>query len=741
MPPETITSVELSKIMGKSDRTIQRQAKKDAWPHRTLNGRGDKAYVVASLPEPIRLQVITRSSQTPLLDNPTALIPFSPQSAPAPHTLSIYKGMDGPRIIPVGSPDLPGWKNRLALAKADLVRMYLAEKHRAKQAGQSLTLAAQTWVKGYNTGLLVPQLYAILGSTSWQSVETWARALRDMGGLDYTALAPAYGKRLGQSKVTDDEFNAALSYALHPNRLRMSEVMRLTKLTLSRRGLESPSSPDTIRRAVLAWKKTHYDQWVFCREGEKALNDKCLPYLERDIGLLDVGDVLVADGHVLNFHILHPFTGRPARMTMISWYDWASCYPVGQEIMPTENVQCVAAGLRRAIQTIGKMPKVAYLDNGRAFKAKAFTNQEVDFEAAGFYGMFARCGIEALFAWPYNAQSKPVERFFGTFNELERLMPTYSGASIGDKPAHMLRNEMLHKALHDKRYGGWVPTIQEAMQIIYGWIDEYAQRPHAGLKGLCPGDVLAAGRGPGVDDEALRLLMMSMEIKTVNRNGIHLFGRNYYDEALYGYKDRVLVRYDLEDLSRVYVYDISGSRLLCEAEPVQQVHPVARLLGGPDDMAAVKEGIRQKRHLKKATESVARAYVAEAPRLVEMPERVEGQRSEVRGQRSDIGHRTSDIRRLPRGEAEHIEAEAAKMKVVELRPKAEPIYVSESDRYEALLERECRGTDLELDDMAFMRYFEKTEMYRELKDRMEFLRELYLVPEGISRRDAETQRG
>ena len=680
-----------------------------------------KVYLVSSLPGDIRMQIAVSRGRagTTMVEKSADIVPFSSNGAGRPLGFPIYKGMGVASAVPVGSPDLPEWKNRIALARADLIRLYTMEKEQARSIGESKTATANLFIKGYNTGQLRPKLFDILGKTSVQTVDAWSLKFRK-SNFDYAVLAPAWGNRLGASKVSDAEFNTALSYWLHPNRLRVSEVTRLTKMTLRKRGLDSPAHVDTIRRALSEWKKTHYDQFVFCREGEKALNDKCLPYVERDIGLLDVGDVLVADGHTLNFQILHPFTGKPVRMTMITWYDWASCYPVGQEIMPTENVQCVAASLRRAITTIGKMPKVAYLDNGRAFKAKIFTSEDVDFEDAGFFGMFARLGIETIFAWPYNAQSKPVERFFGTFNEMERLMPTYTGASIQDKPAHMMRNEKLHRKMHEKKYGGWVPTVQEAFKVIDAWVEEYAQRPHLGLKGLCPGEVLAAGKGTGVDEAALRFLMMSMDVKSVRRNGVRFMGRNYYDDAIYGYKDRVLIRYDLEDLSRVFIFDKTGTRFLCTAEAVQSVHPVAKITGRPEDMAAVKEGIRVKRSRKKATESAARAYVEDAPSLVVLPERVElkAQSSKLKG----------EPKRLPRAEAEHIEAEAAKMTVLTLTPKKpDPIYLSDSDRYEGLLESECQGQEMVLDDMAFMRYFEKTDVYRQLESRFEFLRELYIA--------------
>lgn len=694
---------EIAEVLGISERAVRKRAEKVKWPY-INGGNGAKLFIFSKLQEGIRLSLAKSKEMVPYI-NKVEIVDYR---------------------APVGSPELTDWQNRIALARADLIRAYLEEKKRARGEKRSVVEAAETFIRGYNTGQLMPRVFEVIGKTARQTVEAWVKKFRD-ADYDYTALATGWGNRKGQRKITDDEFNTILSFGLHPNRLRISEIVRLTKTSLKKRQIPSPSSKDTLRRALKDWIKTNYDKWVSCREGEKALNDKCLPYLERDAGLLEVGEVLVADGHTLNFQILHPFTGTPVRMVMITWYDWASAYPVGWEIMPTENVQCVAAGLRRAILTLGKMPKVAYLDNGKAFKAKIFTDKTIDFEEAGFYGMFARLGIETLFAWPYNAQAKPVERWFGTFNELERLMPTYTGASIADKPARLLRNEKLHQKIHEKKYGGWVPTIEEANRIIAGWVLEYAQRPHRGLKGLHPGEVLLSGKGVGVDEKALRYLMMSIEIKRVHRNGITFYGRNYYDDALYGYKDRVMIRYDLGNLSKLYVYDVTGAKLLCVAEAIKPVHPVAKLTGRKEDLQLVKEGIKRKRALKKATEIAARAFVENTPDLITIPET-----TGLKTCPTDNKRKTKKHTILPRAEAERIEAEAAKMKVIELTPKEpDPVYMTEPDRYEALLERECKGEDLSLDEMQFMRYFEKTDIYQSLKERMVFLREFFIAgPEG-----------
>jgi putative transposase len=721
---QTISIPEMAKILGINERSVRRRSECENWQF-VQGPRKVKLYYINSLPEDVKMAVISQRAKD-MAQSEDYLLPL-----PIKKTLIVSSNPANTQVVPVGSPDLADWQNRIALAWADLIRLYTTEKNNAKSKGISKVEAAKIYIKGYNTGSFLPNVFAAIGKTSVKSVERQYKKYRD-SAYDYAVLAPKWGGSLGRSKVTDDEFNIMLSFALHPNKLKISEVVRLTKMKLKKEGIESPSCKDTLRRAIVNWRKTNEDKWVFCREGEKALNDKCLPYLERDINVLDVGDVLVADGHVLNFLILNPFTGKPCRMSMVMWYDWASCMPVGWEIMPTENIQCVAAGLRRAIITLRKMPKIAYLDNGKAFKAKVFTDKNIDFEEAGFYGMFARLGVETIFAWPYNAQSKPVERFFGTFSELERLMPTYSGTSIETKPAHMLRNEKLHQKLHEKRYGGWVPTIDEANNIIAGWVNGYSARPHRGLKGLCPGEVLKSGQGKGgVDEVAIRYLMMSMEIKRIKQNGVSFMGRSYYDDALYGMRDRVTIKYDFEDLSKVFVYDLTGARYICTAEALEKVHPMAKLLGTKDDMALVKEGIKRKKSAKKQTEKVAREWVESAPALVEIPERI--------GHGAEGMAKMVEIRREPGKltpeEAAQIELEASEMKILEIRPKKkEPIYMSEPDRYEDLLERECKGEELALDDMAFMRYFEKTDMYKQLKVRFDFLYEHFMAPDEAEER-------
>ena len=461
-----------------------------------------------------------------------------------------------------------------------------SQNHRPKKE------IVQHFLSLYNTGLLLPDVYKDLREISRSTLYNW---IKSTGPED---LIPSYGGA-GQSKITEHEKNLLLTLLLHQNRLKTAYAITLTKEYLVRTKIESPSSPATLRRFADQFRREHYDLWILHREGEKALNDKVLPYAERDWHLLDVGDGLVADGHRLNFQVIHPVTGKPCRAALVLFWDWRSSYPLGWEIMVEENIQCVASALRNAIVALGKTPKWVYLDNGKAFKARIFT-EDINFEDSELPGMFARLNINYHFAQPYNAQAKPIERIFGVLNEqLERMVPSYTGASINDKPAWTRRNEKLARSVHDP----YVPTIPEAGGLIRAWRDQYAERPSRARDGLRPVDIYNDGKGPGADPADLVYLMMDREIKQVHRNGVTWLGWHWYDEAMYGLKDKVLIRYSLSDLSQIYVF--YKNEYLCVAKPIEQVHPMASESESPKDIEAVRQVIRLKQKVKNTTRKLS----------------------------------------------------------------------------------------------------------------------------------------
>jgi len=506
--------------------------------------------------------------------------------------------MNEDRVIVFSSSD------EIAYYRAGLIKGFEDE---ASKRGVLVRKFVDQFLTLYNSGACLQGTYKKLGSVSRRTFYRWIKTF-NQGGVE--TLIPQSGKK-GMSKITEHEKNILLTLLLHANRLKIAYGITLAKEYLKKRGHESPSSPATLRRFIDQFKKEHYDIWVLRREGEKALNDKVVPYAERDWRLLEVGEGLVADGHRLNFQVVHPVTGKPCRAALVLFWDWRSSYPLGWEIMLEESIQCVASALRNAIITLGKIPKWVYLDNGKAFKARLFT-EDVSLEDTGLPGMFARLNINYHFAQPYNAQSKPIERMFGIMNEqFERLVPSYTGGSIADKPAWTKRNEKYARSLHDP----FVPRIPEANDLIRAWRDRYAEQPTRGRDGLRPIDIFSEGRGPGVDPARLIYLMMHGESKQVHRNGVTWLGWHWHDEAMYGLKDKVVIRYSLSDLSQIYVFH--KNEFLCTARPVEQVHPMASESENPKDMEAVKEVNRLKKKVKNSTLKASDLLESEAASQVD----------------------------------------------------------------------------------------------------------------------------
>lgn len=500
-----------------------------------------------------------------------------------------------------------------ALAKLDLIRKWQEFRRKAVNKLQ----ADYDFVKLHNSSN--SYLFNVLGKISRGSLHRWKASLD--GTEDYTRLIPNY-KYVSINEyrtcLTDEEIKIFMGLLLHPNRICIGKAIALTKYKLKEQGQSFIPADITFRRYAKWFKDNNYDKWVLARDGEKALSDKVEPYIKRDASLLDVGDILVADGHKLAFQVINPFTGKPCRATLVGFLDWKSTALVGYEIMLEENTQCIASALRNAIINLDMIPKIVYQDNGRAFRAKYFTDDK-GFGELGFYGLYAKLGIETVFARPYNARSKVIERFFKEFQEgFEKLMPSYVGSSIINKPAYLKRNEKFHSNLHNALLVGgvkracsgadssplppirYIPTIEETIKMIDMWLKFKNSQPCTNAPNMTIAEVLENRKKQNIDKSLLDDLMLATEVKTIQRNGVRFLNCDYFDERLYGFRGKVLVKYNLFDLTNVKVFTPKGE-YLCTAERVTETHPMAKILGTVEDLEDYKQKIQKQQKLKRKT--------------------------------------------------------------------------------------------------------------------------------------------
>ena len=481
----------------------------------------------------------------------------------------------------------------IALAKFDLVYHY----RDFVNTGKNKCEATDDFLQIYNSQLQYSEIYVKLGKVGKSTLYRWDKKLRENKD-NWEALVCTYPQQKTGNKLSSAEEEIFMSLLLHSNKTNIGKAITLTKHILKERGITEFSCDMSFRRFAEQYKREHYDVWVFAREGTKALRDKVVPYIERDISKLEVGDVIIGDGHRLAFQVINPFDGKLCRPTLAAYQDWKSGALVGFEIMLEENTQCIASALRNSIINLGKIPKYIYQDNGKAYKSKYFT------ETDGITGLFVKLGIQAIFAKPYNAKAKPIERFFREMQDcFERLLPSFVGSCIDNKPAYLKRNEKFHKEHHNE----YIPTIEEVIQLLNKWLKLHYSQPCKNVKGKTIGEVLEAGRGSGVDIDMLDDLMMATEIKRIGRNGIRFLKADYYDECLYGLRTNVVIKYSLFDLSKIKVYSTNG-KFLCIATRMESVNPLANYTDNVKDVEDLKQRIKQQQRLEQQT---IEAYMSE----------------------------------------------------------------------------------------------------------------------------------
>lgn len=573
-----------------------------------------------------------------------------------------------------------------ALAKLDLIRKWQEFRRKAVNKLQ----ADYDFVKLHNSSN--SYLFSVLGKISRGSLHRWKASLD--GTEDYTRLIPNY-KYVSVNEyrtcLTDEEIKIFMGLLLHPNRICIGKAIALTKYKLKEQGQSFIPADITFRRYAKWFKNNNYDKWVLARDGEKALSDKVEPYIKRDASLLDVGDILVADGHKLAFQVINPFTGKPCRATLVGFLDWKSTALVGYEIMLEENTQCIASALRNAIINLDMIPKIVYQDNGRAFRAKYFTDDK-GFGELGFYGLYAKLGIETVFARPYNARSKVIERFFKEFQEgFEKLMPSYVGSSIINKPAYLKRNEKFHSNLHNALLVGgvkrarseadsspqppirYIPTIEETIKMIDMWLKFKNSQPCTNAPNMTITEVLENRKKQNIDKSLLDDLMLATEVKTIQRNGVRFLNCDYFDERLYGLRGKVLVKYNLFDLTSVKVFTPKGE-YLCTAERVTETHPMAKILGTVEDLEDYKQKIQKQQKLKRKTiNSVKKLLTNDEIKLIEARSNQEEMENSNKFQK-EFKARSNGVQKINNGE------------------KSLPIFKNNSEKYEYLIKHNPSDT-------------------------------------------------
>ncbi|WP_302148902.1 DNA-binding domain-containing protein [uncultured Desulfovibrio sp.] len=726
MATETYSTQAIAALLAVTDRAIQIRAKRESWQSLPRAGRGGgKLWIVSSMPaetvQAIRAALATQAA-------------LACADAPLPAA--------NPAARPAALAAVPDKKLDMARARHRIVLEWRACMERAKAEGGSAREASKAVVVAYNAGLLLPAwVHEAVPVVSEKTLYRWEKSVRDGDG--FAALADRRGAwtrggAKGAGQLGEAAETLFLKAYLHDRKPSVHLAWMATGAALEKQGLPAPSY-SSVMRFFKRYDSLHHDVVVWMREGNKATTDNALPYMTRDSRILEPGDVLVADGHKMNFTVINPDTGKPCRMTLVGWLDWASGMFLSFEIMVSENTQAIASSLHRAILKLGKRPRAVYIDNGQAFKNKFFENKDADVEE--FDGLYLRLGIHVQHSAPYQARTKVIERWWGDFDrQAAVLMDSYVGRDIADKPAHLRRNETWLA----RQQSGYVPTVADVQRLVMEYARWKAQQPHPTRPGSTPWDVFDAGRGPGFSEEEktdlARQFLYRREV-TPSRCRVRMLGLEYESDALYGVNKPLTAYYSYADMREIYLYD--GQRFLGTARPVATVNPLAVVLGDDADMRRISEANKKAARLRKQTRDLAeRISGAAGETLLELPYmRGVAQRRQpvvVQG----TGHANGRDRIGPASTPQVSEAErraidgAVQAALERRKASAAPVYTlpayfsSELEKYDVLFRlRHEDGMDLNAADAAFMASYEAGREYQTTTGRRyEQLLRLYDTP-------------
>ena len=430
--------------------------------------------------------------------------------------------------------------------------------------------------------------------------------------------------RKGTSDIHETVWQAFLYYYLDEGQHTIQKCLEYTKMWIREKQPELytdiPSYSSFYRRLN---RDIPEGVKVLGREGHKAYNDRCAPYIRRIYEDIASNEWWIADNHTFDVIVVDK-NGKQHRPYLTAFMDARSGILTGYYITYNPSSEATLIALRKGILEYG-IPDNIYVDNGREFltfdigglghRRKKPKNGEERFEPPG---VFKRLGINMTNAIVRNAKAKIIERRFRDVKDsLSRLFDTYTGGSVVEKPERLkgvLKKDEIYSDDEFQEYVEAVIDYYFNLQPYHGAVPA----DHGKLKMDVFNEHLIKKRTATA--EALNLMLMrSSRAQTVGRRGVHLDiagGRiDYWNDdfvhLMLGKK--VYFRYDPDNLSEVRIYDLEDRYIMTVPADNEAV------LSYNASREDVKAAMAKTRRLEKvAKEYIGHAVLADCDKVTAM---------------------------------------------------------------------------------------------------------------------------
>ena len=371
------------------------------------------------------------------------------------------------------------------------------------------------------------------------------------------------GYNRGQSTIPEYYKNMFDSIYLQQTKPSIESCFKEVKLESSLKGDYIPGIK-AFRNHVRNMNKAMV---IRAREGKKAFDDKCMPYIERDYSLISPNDWWVSDHHLWDIFVRIPNgkggwkLGRPWGSYWMGMRTRKNMSSIIRIESPNSDVVLCSFGL--GVEHFG-IPKGVRLDNGKDYKARDMFYPEgkyicsEDDQKKIYNSLAANLQIAVTYAIPYNAKAKPIERVFNTFEEqLGKKYPSYAGSNAKKRPEDLKDLNIMD-----------VITLEEFIEQHNRYVYEiYNETGHSGdsMYGKSPNQVYSEIPFTirRASKEVLYFSLMRVKgIRKVQRNGITFKGVHFRSDSCIDYIDQeVIAKYDPTKPEILYIFDMNENFL------------------------------------------------------------------------------------------------------------------------------------------------------------------------------------
>ncbi len=474
---------------------------------------------------------------------------------------------------------------------SELWRRFEAMPDKTKQVARD-RLAVVQRVETLAAGMTRQLAVALVAGETGHSTSTlwnWLKLADDFPASDrLPALAPRYRGRTAKADCDPRAFACLVTDYLRPERPNFDACYRRMVEAATVKGWSPVPSAKTLKRRIE--RDIPAGARVLARLGGDAVK-RIYPHQRRDRSVFQAMQAVNADGHTFDVFVRFD-DGSIGRPVMVAWQDLHSGKVVGHRVDTSESWTLVRLAFADMVESFG-IPEEAWLDNGRAFASKWLTGGMPnryrftvrDDEPSG---ILTQLGVAVHWTTPYHGQAKPIERAFGSLCEEIARHPKCAGAYTGNRPDAKPENYASRA----------IPIADFRLHVAEQIARHNARtgRRSAVAAGRSFDEAFAASlAAPGTmvrraSEEQRRMFLSAAEGVTARKptGEVEFAGNRYWAEPLADrIGDKLVIRFDPQDLMRpLPVYTLDG-RFVCEAECIAAT--------GFNDVDAAREHARKRR--------------------------------------------------------------------------------------------------------------------------------------------------